>query len=128
MKKLVSKCSIAIMTIYTLLFYTLPVYATVSSEVTRTGYLGNVENLAFKIINYILGAAGLVAVIYLIIGGFNYITAGGNEEQTKKATKTLFNAVIGLVIIFAAYAIVVTVQTAVFGTEVSDINPVINAL
>ena len=75
----------------------------------------NIESLAFRIINYILGAAGLVAVIYLILGGFSYITASGNEEQTKKATKTLFNAVIGLVIIFAAYAIVVTVQRVVFG-------------
>lgn len=75
----------------------------------------NVESLAFTIINYILGAAGLVAVVYLIIGGFNYITSGGNEETTKKAVRTLLNAVIGLVVIFAAYAIVVTVQRVVFG-------------
>lgn len=68
------------------------------------------EDVAITVIQYVLAIAGLVAVVYLIIGGFNYITAGGNEENTKKATKTLLNAIIGLVVIFAAYAIVFTVQ------------------
>lgn len=75
------------------------------------------EELAILIIQYCLGIAGLVAVVFLIMGGFSYITAAGNEEQTKKATKTLLNAVIGLVIIFAAFAIVNTIQGNVLGVS-----------
>lgn len=112
MSDLGKKISTASLAIYTFAYYSLPTYILAQARVS--GYTGNAENLAFRVINYILGAAGLVAVIYLIIGGFNYITAGGNEEQNKKATKTLLNAVIGLVVIFAAYAIVVTVQNAIF--------------
>jgi hypothetical protein len=44
------------------------------------------------------------------MGGFQYITAQGNEDQTKKQPDTLLNAVVGLIIIFAAFAIVYTVQ------------------
>jgi len=42
-------------------------------------------------------------------GGFLYITAAGKEENTGKAKKVLFGAVIGLVIAMAAYGIVNTV-------------------
>lgn len=73
----------------------------------------NITDYAFGIINYALVAAGLVAVIYIIISGFMYVTSGGNEEATKKASKGLLNAVIGLIVIFAAYAIVVTIQQVV---------------
>ncbi|MFZ5392336.1 MAG: TrbC/VirB2 family protein [Patescibacteria group bacterium] len=73
----------------------------------------NITDFAFGIINYALVAAGLVAVIYIIISGFMYVTSGGNEETSKKATKALLNAVIGLVVIFAAYAIVISIQDVV---------------
>lgn len=76
-----------------------------------------VESLAITVLTYVLGISGLVAVVFLIIGGFNYITAQGNEEQTKKATSTLLNAVIGLIVIFAAFAIVYTVQKNILGVE-----------
>lgn len=125
MSNLAKKISTASLAIYVYANCYLTAYALEDGTVQVSGWTGNAENLAFRIINYVLGAAGLVAVIYLIIGGFNYITAGGNEEQSKKATKTLLNAVIGLVVIFAAYAIVVTVQNAVFSTS-TDISKVIS--
>jgi TRAP-type C4-dicarboxylate transport system permease small subunit len=75
------------------------------------------EQIILQIITYALGIAGLVAVIFLIMGGFQYITAQGNEDQTKKATGTLLNAVVGLIIIFAAFAIVFTVQKNILGVD-----------
>lgn len=93
-----------------------------ASTVPQSGmYLGaqagstGVENLVIDILKYVLGIAGLIAVVFLVIGGISYITAGGNEETTKKATRTLLNAVIGMVIIFASYAIVITIQKNVLG-------------
>lgn len=63
-------------------------------------------------INLFLGFAGLIAVVYIIIGGFRYITSAGNDEAAESGKKTLTNAVIGLVIIIFSYVIVrVVIQT-----------------
>ncbi len=63
------------------------------------GVVGTAITLAF-------GVAGLVAVIYLIMGGFSYVTAGGDPEAVEAAKTTIVNAIIGLVIIFVSYLIV----------------------
>ena len=78
-------------------------------------------SLAVIVLNWILGVAGLVAVIFLIWGGFRYLTAGGNEDSTKAARTTIINALIGLVIIILAYVIVSVVvnSTNALGTSVS---------
>lgn len=56
--------------------------------------------------NLLLMFAGGVAVVFIIIGGFNLLTSGGNEEQAEKGKKILVNSIIGLVIIIMAGAIV----------------------
>lgn len=56
----------------------------------------------------IKGALGLVAVIFfimIVIAGFSWMTAGGNEETVKNAKKNMSNAVIGLIVILFSYAI-----------------------
>jgi hypothetical protein len=62
--------------------------------------------LVFKIIRYLLGFLGVVAVIILIYGGFLWMTAKGDEERVRKAKKTIINGLIGLIIILLSYAIV----------------------
>jgi hypothetical protein len=48
---------------------------------------------------------GIVAVVIILIGGFMWMTAAGNDDRVKKAKQILGAGVIGLVIIMAAYAI-----------------------
>jgi hypothetical protein len=50
--------------------------------------------------------AGLVVVIFLIMGGFKFMTAGGNPDEVEKAKKDIFYAVVGLIIILVAQAFV----------------------
>jgi hypothetical protein len=50
--------------------------------------------------------AGSIAVLFIMMGGFWYLTSGGNEETAEKGKKTLVNSIIGLVVIIMAYAIV----------------------
>ena len=50
--------------------------------------------------------AGAIAVVFIIIGGYQYIASGGNEETAEKGKKTLVNAIIGIVVIVLAYAII----------------------
>ena len=72
----------------------------------------------FRIIQILLVVAGIIAVIFLIIGGFRYITAGGNEESSEAARKTLTNAIIGLVIIILAFVIVNVISNALVSSNV----------
>lgn len=58
-----------------------------------------------NIINVALGLLGIVAVVIVLIGGFEWMTAGGNEEKTGEAKKRIVAGVIGLAIILSAYAI-----------------------
>ncbi len=64
------------------------------------------SELIVKVINYALGMAGIVTVLFLIVGGFWYITAAGNEESAEKGKKTITNSILGLVVIVLAYTIV----------------------
>ena len=58
------------------------------------------------VVQILLVVAGSVAVIFLIVGGYRYITASGNEEQTEGAKKTMTGAIVGIVIIALAYAVI----------------------
>ena len=63
------------------------------------------EDMVVSVINWILGILALVAVVMILVGGFKWMTAGGNEEKVEGAKKLLIAAIIGLVIILAAWGI-----------------------
>ena len=66
----------------------------------------NATRLAQAAINLILVLAGLVAFFFLLLGGLQWILAGGDKDATEKARKRITAALIGLVITFAVYALV----------------------
>lgn len=63
-------------------------------------------NIIIIILNVALLVVGSIAVLFLIIGGFRYVTAHGNEEQAEAAKKTITSAIIGLVVVVLSFAIV----------------------
>ncbi len=58
------------------------------------------------VIRIFFTVAGLVAMLYLLLGAFSWITSGGNKEAVDKARDKIMNAVIGVILIFAVLAIV----------------------
>lgn len=46
---------------------------------------------------------GVLLFLYLVFGGFRYLTAGGDEKAVDAAKKIMTNAIIGLLIIVSAY-------------------------
>lgn len=71
-----------------------------------------------SVINVFLGFVGAIATLYIIYGGFVWITAGGNQEQVTKARKYILNAALGLVVASIAYliiALVINVTTTAIG-------------
>ncbi len=63
-------------------------------------------NVVKGFINWVLGILALIALIVLLRGGFQMVTAAGNEEQYKKGFTILKQAAIGLIIIGIAWFII----------------------
>jgi hypothetical protein len=63
-------------------------------------------SLALLVVQILLIVVGTVATVWLIIGGYRYVIAHGNEEQTEAAKKTITGAIIGLVVVLLSFAIV----------------------
>jgi hypothetical protein len=78
-----------------------------------------VQGVLVFAINGLLIVAGLVAFFFLLIGGVQWILAGGDKEGTEKARKKITNALIGLAIVFSAYALAFLVE-AIF--KISILN------
>ncbi len=66
---------------------------------------GDIRSTAANIINVALGFLGIIAVVIVLIGGFKYMIAGGNDEKTNEAKKLIVSGIIGLAIILSAWAI-----------------------
>lgn len=76
-----------------------PIRPDPGSTLTLTG-------LVLLILNYLIFFAAVLAIIYLIWAGIQYITAGTDDEKAKKARSGIYNAIIGIVIIVLSYAII----------------------
>lgn len=59
-----------------------------------------------SVLNIVFMAAGLLAVIFVIIGGIKYTLSGGDAAGLKSAKETITYAIIGLVVTFLAFGIV----------------------
>jgi len=64
------------------------------------------RQVAVQIVTYLLTFLGIIAVVIILLGGFRWMTAGGNEDNVASAKKTVIAGVIGLIIILSAYVIV----------------------
>lgn len=90
-------------TITILTFVAIPVLAVELDNPIKTS---DPQELAGILIKTALGLVGVVALVYFILGGFQWMTAAGNLEKVKKGRDTLIWATLGLVIIFASYSLI----------------------
>ncbi len=63
------------------------------------------RDTAAKVIRVLLGFLGIIAVVIILLGGFKWMTAGGNDEKVGEARKLIMQGVVGLIIILAAFGI-----------------------
>lgn len=84
--------------------------------------LKNRNLIAFiqALVNWILGFLALIVFFIILFAGFQWMTAGGDGDKVGKAKTRIINAVIGLVVIFLAWAIVNFVISAL--SETGDIS------
>lgn len=78
--------------------------------------------LVLSLIRYLLTFLGMGSIILITYAGYRWMTAAGNDEQVAEAKKTLRNALIGLILIFASWSLVfwvtrrIQVSTGSFGS------------
>ncbi|MBI4022836.1 hypothetical protein HY375_01580 [Candidatus Berkelbacteria bacterium] len=65
----------------------------------------NLGALISRIFTIAAGIAGIVFLILFLIGAIQYLTAAGNEDNTKKARTLMLDAFVGLILVLAAWAI-----------------------
>lgn len=57
------------------------------------------ENVIRNMIDWFIGTAGIVAAIFLVVGGIGYMTSSGDAAKLQKAKNTIFYALLGLAIV-----------------------------
>ena len=79
-----------------------PATTVIDADSATNGFRGIIVN----IVDYFLGFAGLLAVVFIVYAGVLMIQAQGEDEDTEKGKKILTWAVLGLLLIMLSYAIV----------------------
>jgi len=68
--------------------------------------LSDLQDVFGNVVGVALGFAGVVLFIMLLVGGFRYITAGGDPKGVEGAKKTLTYAIGGMVLIALSFLII----------------------
>lgn len=58
--------------------------------------------------------AGLIAILYLLLGALAWITSGGNKENVDKARDKIQAALVGMILIFAVLAVIGIIEQILF--------------
>jgi len=66
---------------------------------------GGLTDIIGRLINIFLGFLGIVFLVLMLYAGFTWMTAQGDEGKVKKAREVITQAIIGLIVVVAAYAI-----------------------
>lgn len=88
---------------------------------TKWIQIDNVGTLISALVATLLIIAALLAFFYLILGGIQWITSGGDKSAMETARNKITHAIVGLVIVGAAWAIMLLVQSFL-GVNILDAN------
>jgi hypothetical protein len=72
--------------------------------------LKGLEGIFQNTLSVVLGIAGIALFITLVMGGFQYMTAGGDPKKVAAAWTTLTYAVVGMILVASSYLILVFIQ------------------
>lgn len=89
------------------------------------GFATDFGSLLNAVLSFVMVIAALLVFLYLIWGGIEWITSGGDKGQTEKARNKITAAVVGLIILAASYAILTLVLRFLGFQNLNDVlnNP-----
>lgn len=71
------------------------------------------DKLVANLVNWFIGVAGFISVIFLVYGGIQYMTSSGDPSKTQKAKQMIIYSLIGLAIVALSIAITAFVTTTI---------------
>lgn len=88
------------------------VFAQAALDVKRpdTYQITDIGKLISALVGTVIIIAALLAFLYLILGGIKWITSGGDKAGMEEARNKITHAIVGLIIVGAAWAIMTLVQ------------------
>ena len=115
MNKLQKFALSASVTVSSLAASALPVAAQKTVDIAKTnvdpgqGFATDFGKLLNAVLSIVMVIAALMVFLYLIWGGIEWITSGGDKGKTESARNKITSAVIGLIVVAASYAILTLV-------------------
>lgn len=101
-------------------------YAPVSGD-KASGATGPLEKLISNTLVILTVVAGIAFTLYFLLGGLNWIVAGGDKGKIEKAKGMMTNGAIGLIVISVSYAITWIVGKAL-GIDILNPGTLINSI
>lgn len=80
-----------------------------NQDAAGTHWATDIGALFRAVLNFVLVIAVLLVFGYLVLGGIEWITSGGDKGKTESARNKITAAIIGLIILVASYAILTVV-------------------
>ncbi|MBT3249687.1 MAG: hypothetical protein HN846_03385 [Candidatus Pacebacteria bacterium] len=92
------------------------------SEITAPkGFATDIGSLINGALSFIMVIAALLVFLYLILGGIEWITSGGDKSKTEGARNKITAAVVGLIILAASYAILLIILNFLGFSNLGDV-------
>lgn len=88
--------------------------------------INDIVGSVIQVSRFIFGIAGSLALLMIMYGGFQWLTAAGSSERVKKGTETLTHAAVGLAIIFGAWILVNFILIAITGQQAGGVANLMN--
>jgi hypothetical protein len=85
------------------------VYAANSGPEPAT--FGDLEGIFANILGMIVPFMGIAVFIMVLIGGFNYLTSGGDPGKAEQASKTITWAIVGLIVLLCLWFVVRLIES-----------------
>jgi hypothetical protein len=76
----------------------------------------NIGTIVSKLVLYLFPFAGLIMLLYFLSGGYKYLLSRGDPKALAEAKGSITTAIIGFIIVFAAFWIVQIIGV-VFGIK-----------
>jgi len=94
---------------------------TIQKAVDDPAKLSDLNKVFENVVSIALAFAGIVLFIMLIVGGFRYITAGGDPKGIEGAKKTLTYAIAGMVLVALSFLILNFIASFT-GAKITNFN------
>lgn len=74
-------------------------------EIPDQGYASDIGAIISSMLNLVMLIAAILVFMYLIWGGIEWITSGGDKTKTGNARNKITAAIVGLIVLAASYAL-----------------------